>query len=219
MKKVIIGCLGLSLVLVVVGTGAAYYFIWRPASSYLQSFEELSAVAEMDEEVANQQPYAPPANGVLDAGQVDQLIQVQTHVRTTLGARLEELQTKYERLDEKLKGEGRDASITEVLGAWRDISGLLTEAKRAQVEALNEQNLSLQEYRWVRQQAFMAMGVPTMDFAAMMEAAQQGDFDAAKVQSLHPDSLRQAVPPENRTLVEPHAEKLQEMIALAWFGI
>ena len=37
------------------------------------------------------------------------------------------------------------------------------DGKRAQVEALNQANLSVDEYRWVRGRAYAAIGLPVMD--------------------------------------------------------
>jgi HAMP domain-containing protein len=219
MRNVFIGCLGLGLVLLLVGGGAFYYFLWRPLNSQIDSLQEIAAVSEMDSNVENQQAYTPPDDGVMTEAQVNQFLRVQERVRGRLGERLAKLEDKYDRLDDQLKREGRDATMMEVLGAWRDVSGLLADAKRAQVDALNAQDLSLHEYRWIRQQAYMAVGVPTLDLAAMAEAAQQGDFDAARLQPLDADSLQQRVPPENRDLVEPHLDMLEETAALALFGL
>ena len=54
------------------------------------------------------------------------------------------------------------------------------DAKRAQVDALNEVGLSLEEYRWIRSEAYRALGVPfiDVDFARIAEQTRSGQQSA-----------------------------------------
>ena len=62
------------------------------------------------------------------------------------------------------------------MGADRDLAKTYVDAKKAQVEALNSACFSLDEYRWVRQQAYAAVGMPIvdMDFAKVIDDAMAG---------------------------------------------
>ena len=92
------------------------------------------------------------------------------------------------------------------------------DAKRSQVEALNNANLSLDEYRWIRHQAYRALGQPFMDLdiAKIVDDAKRGVTSQA-------GELRGAIGPDgpevNRQLVEKFKKFLEENIALASFGL
>ncbi|MGH8017529.1 MAG: hypothetical protein ACREIA_04455 [Opitutaceae bacterium] len=136
---------------------------------------------------------------------------------TGLGARLDALSTKYQSL-QKLSGEqGETPSLSELFEALKDLSGLVVEAKRAQVAALNQKNYSLQEYEWTRRQIYQAAGIPIDGtFQQIIRDASTGkvpDFEKAIVRE--PVN----VPERNKELVAPHANELIERSALAFFGL
>jgi hypothetical protein len=221
MKKLLLGCLGLTLVLGVVGLGAGYYFVWRPASAYLGGAQELAAVSEMNGDIANQASYTPPADSAVTEAQMDAFVAVQERMGAALGARLDTLRTKYERLEAQMKREGREQpTVAELMQALRDVSGLVREAKRAQVAALNARGLSLSEYRWVRTQTLLAMGEPVIDLSVIAEEVQSGAFSEATIQrAFAPGGTPGALPPETRALVEEHADAVRKTIGLAVFGL
>ncbi len=221
MKKLVLGCLGLTLVLGVVGLGAGYYFVWRPASAYLGGVQELAALHEMNDDVTNQAAYAPPADAALSPAQMDAFVAVQQRMGATLGARLDTLRTKYERLEAQMKREGREQpTVAELMQALRDVSGLVREAKRAQVAALNARGLSLGEYRWVRTQTLLAMGEPVIDLSVIAEEVQGGSFDEATLRrAFAPGGTPDSLPPATRALVAEHADAVRKTIGLAVFGL
>jgi hypothetical protein len=77
-------------------------------------------------------------------------------------------------------------------------------SKRNQVEALNRHDFSLQEYAWVRQQAYQALG-QQVNVASLEQIGATRPAQYASDQAL--------------ALVEPHREQLAEMYVLAWFGL
>jgi hypothetical protein len=148
-------------------------------------------------------------------------VKVQESMQARLGARSTELKAKYDQLDKARKGEGRSPSLTEVLGALKDLSGVIVEGKRAQVDALNQAGFSLEEYTWVRGQVYSAAGLTLaqlnlkdLDFQKIAEAAKSGS--EAPMEKATTD---QEVPERNKELVKPYAAKLQEWMALAFFGL
>ena len=67
-------------------------------------------------------------------------MKVQEGLETKMGARLKELDTKYQTLS---KSNGGNASITEAFGAISDLGSLIVEAKHTQVELLNAEHFSV----------------------------------------------------------------------------
>jgi hypothetical protein len=179
-KKLVIGC-GLGLVLFTVAASAAfYYFVYRPAKTFVGSMAQMGEVAELDAKVTNTQPFTSPTDGALTPEQVTRFVAVQEALHGRMGARATELEAKYKDLEAR-RGQG-DASLTEVAGAYKDIFGVIAEAKRAQVEALNAQRFSLEEYAWVKARFYEAAGVEMtgLDFRELAGALKEGNLDAVK---------------------------------------
>ena len=68
---------------------------------------------------------------------------------------------EYRALLDKEKATALD--VPALVSAYRDLAVGYVEAKQVQVDALNEAGFSLAEYRWVRSQAYAALGMPMMD--------------------------------------------------------
>lgn len=215
MKKVGIGCAivgGVMVIaLVVAGMWAA-----RTAKDYLEGYAELSKIPELNEQVANQSPYQAPADGRLTARQVEQYVSVQQSIREELGRRFRALEEKYDRLSETVEAEGRDANVREILQAWSDIVALVMDAKRAQVDALNETNLSLQEYHWIRTQTLMALGYGAIGFDLEALAEDPSNVLNAAQQADTPDMEAMQ---HNRALLTDYEESMEDWIALGFFGL
>lgn len=216
LRNVLLGCGCFVLLAVLVGGAAFYWFVVRPTREGLAKVEELS---RMEERVEDQSPYDPPADRRLTEEQVERFVAVHQAVREDLGPRWAELQARFEDTD---GGAGQEPSFTEVFGFWRELGGIATDAKRRQVEALNEQGFSLAEYEWVREQAYAALGMEQLAVGIdeMVEAMKEGG-GLQGVGDLEEQQRRieEAVPPENRELVEPYREQLEEWAPLAMFGL
>jgi hypothetical protein len=93
----------------------------------------------------------------------------------------------------------------------------MIEAKRAQVEALNQASFSLEEYHWVRQQVYAAVGIVAAGFDVkdIKQLAEQ----AAGRGEREPAASIGDVPERNKELVKPYEKKLQEWAPLAYFGL
>ena len=156
MKKLVIGC-GLALVLAAIAASAGfYYFVYRPARTFVASMSQLGEVAELDAKVTNTRPFTAPADDTLTEAQVKRFVAVQESLHARMGTRATELQAKYKALDERK--ESGSVALTELVGAYRDLFGVIAEAKRAQVDALNAQAFSLDEYAWVKSRFYEAAG-------------------------------------------------------------
>ena len=105
------------------------------------------------------------------------------------------------------------------MSALRDLANVFVEARRYQVDALNKEGFSQQEYSWVRQQVFEAAGMEVanmVDLTQLERAVRDGtgvdDFSAPKMPQ--PD-----VPAKNRELVKPYMKQFDEWLPLAFFGL
>jgi hypothetical protein len=215
MKKLAIGC-AIVLVIGIIAVAGIGYYGYTKAKGMMAKLQELGQVADLEREVKNKSPFAVPDSRELTAAQLDRLVQVQTRVRERLGASGAAIERNYKSLIDK-----KEATVTDLpalLSAYGDMARALVDAKRAQVEALNDLNVSLEEYRWVRTESYRALGVPfvDMDVSRIMERSKSGG-DPGVV------SLDGAVgdkgPESNVKLVEKYRKQLEEYMALATFGL
>jgi hypothetical protein len=215
MKKLLIGCLVLAVVLAVTA-GAASYYLYRKVDSTISGFKELGTVPELERSVRNKTPFTPPASGELTGAQLDRYLAVQQQVRARLGAGAAEIEQKYKTLLAKDSATIVDAPA--IISAYRDLAKTYVEAKRAQVAALNDAGLSLDEYRWVRRQAYAGIGMPLMelDVAQIMADVKAGRAPAQPTPSLNLTPIAQ---PATVKLVEPHRKALEANAGLAFFGL
>jgi hypothetical protein len=215
-KKVAIGCLVLVIVLAV-GATVALQVISDRVGSTVKGFSELATVPDLERSIRKQEIYKPPASGALTGSQVQRLLQVQQAVRARLGARAAELEREYHTLLQKDSATITDAP--ELLRAYRDIAVGYVDAKRAQVDALNKAGFSLGEYRWVRTQAYGALGIPLVevDMAEIIGDIQSGRTPPEPSRVTTP--LEPTGSPASRQLVAPHRKVLEDNAALAAFGL
>lgn len=216
MKKLAIGC-GVVLVLIAITVAGIGYYAYRKVSSTVAQFAELGQVPEIERDIRNRNAYSPPASGELTDDQIEKLLRVQNHVRERIGARLTEFEAKYRTLADK-----KDATISDtptIIAAYRDLAATWLDAKRGQVEALNNAGLSLEEYRWIRDQSYSALGIPFVDFdlARLVDEAKRG------LEPETPGRVSGAIAPtgpeRNRTRVERVRKQLEQSVALASFGL
>jgi hypothetical protein len=221
MKKLLVGCLVIALFAAVLFAVGGYLLyraaapVLEDARSYLQGLADLS---ELEKDIANQSPYTAPASGELTELQVQRFVRVQDSVRSALGQRMDEIEEKYKHL--KANADNREQpSIGEVLGALREFGGLFVQARRFQIEALNRENFSQDEYHWVRNRVFEAAGIEVasmVDLQKIGEAARKNTgIDDLKA----PELPKVNVPEANRALVKPYVDQMDRWIPLAFFGL
>jgi hypothetical protein len=220
-KKLLVGCLIIAVLgAIVFAVGG--YFLYRAASPVLENarnyLEGMSELGELEKEIANTAPHAPPESGELTEAQVERFVRVQDSVRAALGQRFNEIEQKYEHL--KANAEARkQPSMGEMLSALSDIANVFVQARRFQVNALNQEGFSQAEYSWVRDRIFQAAGMEVtsmVDLKKLEDAVRRGtgvdNIGAPRVPSPN-------VPEKNRALVKPHLEKMDQWLPLAFFGL
>lgn len=217
MKKLLIGCLVI-LVLGAVVIGVGSYFLYRAASPLIQDarnyLEGMSQLGEIDRQITNRASYTAPGSGELNDAQVQRFVRVQQHVRGQLGQRFKEIESKYEYLRSS-----NNPSVTELLSSLREITGVYVDARRYQVEALNKENFSQDEYSWVRDRVFEAAGMEIgsrIDIEKLSEAIRNGTgLEGVSTENIpRPD-----VPAKNRELVKPYVGQMDEWLPLVFFGL
>jgi hypothetical protein len=216
MKKLLIALLVLFLLAGVAAVGVGYY-VYRQVRSTVTQFAELGQVPEIERGVRARGGYAPPPSEELTESQVARLVKVQEAVRARLGERIAEFERKYKALSEKEQAALSDAPS--IIAAYRDLATMLLDAKRAQVDALNQADLSLEEYRWIRSQAYRALGAPyvDLDIGRLIEDAKSGKSTSEPGQLQ--GALGPAGPEVNRKLIEGVKKQLEQNLALASFGL
>lgn len=216
MKKLAVGCL---IVLVLGGAAAAgiAYYAYRKVTQTAAKFAELGNIADIERGVRVRDGFVAPASEEITKAQLDKLIQVQTSIRQRLGERFKDFEQKYKVFSEK----DAPTSVSDyaaVVSAYGDLVSLWMDAKRTQVAALNDAELSLEEYRWIRDQAYRAVGIPYVDLDLAKMAAdfqQRVDEQPGEIRG----GLGPVGPDANRKLVEPFKKHLEECVALASFGL
>ena len=202
MKKALTGCLVVVLLAVVLGGIAGYWFVvrplWNAGSAVVDAAQQWQQVSELEAGVETTTPFTGAADGRLDAQQVTRFVAVQQAIADALGDDWKTLQAKYEALESEVAEEGREPDLAETFGAYQDLSGLVLAAKRAQVDALNEVDMGLDEYRWIRANAYAALGLAAADSA--------------------PQGLEDTALAANAALLRPHRELLTQTMATTWLG-
>ncbi len=217
MKKLAIGCGIVVLVLGVLAVGVGYYGYLKVRGT-VQQFAELAKVPDIERQITVKTSYTPPASGELTASQVDRLMEVQKRVHDRLGENFAKFQQTYKSLADKK--EATAADLPALISAYRDLAAMWLDAKRTQVDALNEAGLSLGEYKWIRSSAYQAIGAPYLDvdFARIAADAKAGVQQASMPGSFE-GAFRGTPPAINVKLVEKFKKQLEDNLALASFGL
>lgn len=199
MKKALTGCLVVALLALVIGGGALWWFVLRPAwnagSEMVAAAQQWTELVQIEAKIDNQSAFEAPADGVIPGEVLTRFVAVQTQIDARVGDRLALLQSRYEAIEAQQGQDGKEPGLQALLGAYGDLFGLLKEAKQSQVDALNAQRMSLDEYRWTRNRAYAALGL-----------------DAAALGTTSPTDASNA----NATALQPHRELLVRTLATAW---
>jgi hypothetical protein len=216
MKKLLIALAIIFALAGIAAVGVGYY-VYRQVRSTVAQFAELAEVPDIERRIRVKGGFVPPTSEELTEKQLASFVRVQAQVRQRIGERFADFERKYKTLLDKEQATIADAPA--VIAAYRDLAATWVEAKRAQVDGLNDVQLSLEEYRWIRDQAYRALGIPfaDLDVSKIVEAAERG------VSSADATQLRGAIgpvgPEVNRKLVAAVKKQLEENVALASFGL
>ena len=225
MKKLLVGCL-LAAVLLTAAAAGTVYLAWgyvspviRTVTGVTEGMTRLGGLAEIEAGLTTTAPYVAPESSELTPAQVERFLRVQRQVRLALGTRGEAFAAKYRELTDKRP----DGSITlptlpQLLDSIGDLSSVYLDAWRAQVQAMNADGFSRDEFTWVRGRVYQAAGLDAARYNAgdledVIEAMARG----AKVD---PPAVRLPdAPARNRALVKPHVAEVTAWLPMVVFGL
>ena len=166
MKKGLLGCLLVGVLLILAVAGTAYWFVLRPmlgeGTQLADAPRDWAGVVEAEQAIRNQSPFAAPSEPRLTQEQVNRFVAINSNLLLRLGAEFETLQRSYETAAAS-QGAGHTPDVTAMVSADPALGELLARARQAQVEGLNRQNMSLAEYRWIRDQVYTALPFLDLD--------------------------------------------------------
>jgi len=220
-KKILAGCL-IVAVIAMIGLGAVALYAYRAmrpvldnAASYM---ERARAVARLGDDITIKTHYEPPKSGELSAAQVERFVAVQSRVRSDLGGQWAEIEKKSAALKARVDANRNDWTLAEFSSVFSEIGNIWIAGRKSQVNALNVQRFSDEEYQWVRRRVYEAAGVQLaggMDLSKIEALARE---NAAKQGvDIQPMDLPE-VPAKNIELVKPHLAKIKEWLPMAGLG-
>ena len=210
------GC-GTFLIIVLLLFGVVGYFGYKFFKSSYNGIKELAEIATIENDVVNQTAYVPPADGLMSLEQVESLVYIQTQVKEAIGPEFESLTSEHQNLLAELEEMNDFAKIRKLLSVSGKLVKPLSNAKRAQIDAINREGISMSEYKWLRSQAMAVLGIPDkkLDLRELLETA-TGEPSEEPQEEPSSDLV---VNPQNRQLLEPHALVLGETLMLSAIGL
>lgn len=215
MKKVAIGC-GIMAAVLTLAIGLGSCFLVHKAKQVVGNYAQLAQIPALNAEIQNRSAFSPPEDGRMDAQQIERFMSVQRGMHDRLGVRFNQLDEKYSQMTRDLEQKGREANLGQSLGALNDLLSVLMEAKRAQVDALNTAGFSYGEYQWIRQQTLIALGQGLAGFN--LEALAGNPAAAGSVLAV-PANLDPQMLEQNRALLKPYEETMDQWLTLTFFGL
>jgi hypothetical protein len=226
MNKALGGCLVAAVVLAVAVGAGLWFFVLKPAAQVADraidgAREGISGVVDLTRAVASMREleagvrttdFAAPADGRLASTQVERFLAVQSAVVAALGPAA---------LSDAALPTDAVGAVAEAAGALRALAGLGETglaAKQAQVDALNAQGMSLDEYRWIRERGTAALVAGGVSIAVAGAGTVGGEAlgRAAQTAQRLGEAAKQAS--EATTAAAEAARRAAEAAQQAWRG-
>lgn len=200
------------ILLVVGAVGTVFYVrIYRPIASPLMAMA--GGLSLEERRLQNIAEFLPPPSGELSADQATRFAAVEEKVEHRLEARVSILALNQADLEEA--SDTGTLSVPIALKAFGRIKAAYLDAKLTQIEAMNLEHFSKQEFEWVRRQLYDAAGLRLSQVDVSEVVA--GVPDAAVVVRTF-DTTGHAAE-HNQRLAQPLAAKLEMWAALGFFGL
>lgn len=212
-KKVLAGCLVVVLV-ALVGAALAWWFILRPMwNAGVEGAKEWVSAIDLGDDITNQSPYEPPADGRMSQAQVDAFIRVRKRIAADMGPDLARLARQAgDAANDRASGD-TPPSLADLGNAYGELSDTVKKLRAAQAAGVNETGLSREEYAWIRRQSIAAMSqlvpMPSAgDVAGMAGLPGLPGFTGPDPD----DETAQAAARHNAALLRPHLPLLRETL-------
>lgn len=219
-KKIALGCLGVGLLVIAVGGFWGYNSFIKPMMGNITEIQSSAQeINQKNNDIQNQSSYSKPESGEISEDQVERFVSVQKNIRQGTEELLTEFQEKYDELGRQF--EEREPTYREMMNVGGDLMGLYADAKQVQVNSLNEAGFSLEEYRYVQQSFYQALGVELFSYNIdeIAKAASEGNINLDMKEFEAAQEQMQEVPEQNRELVSPYADSAEDWIVFAWWGL
>jgi len=232
MKRRLLWGFALGFVILIGAVGTAFYLtIYRPTQAVMADLKQLADLRAMNESITESGGFTPPADGLLTAEQVERFARVQASMASELGSDYGVLQDRAMTLEGLARDENgggaeksdagpetrsRPVRVKEAILAFKGLGPVLRKAKGAQIRALNREGFSLQEYRWVRESVYRALGFTHVTRYFEDYAASDAPAEIAQAEPVpdHPEG-----PPANRELVAPVSSRAEDWFPFLVFGL
>lgn len=212
MKKFLVGCLLVS-VLLCAGAVAAWWFVLRPMwNAGMEGAKDWISAVDLGDDIANQAPFDPPADGRMTPAQAEAFVRVQEHIAAKMGPDLAKVAGQAQAAVGERSSGAREPSLQDLGAVFGETSALLGRLRAAQAEGVNATGLSREEYAWVRRQSLAALSslVPTpqaTDFAVIAGLPAVPGLTAPDAD----DAAAQEAVRHNAALLRPHLPVLQQV--------
>jgi hypothetical protein len=196
------GCGGVLVVLIVL-VAAGYFFVVRPITNFVNSWQ-------VPIQSAGQPVPAPSGNinAALSRSEVEKFVRVRRLERAALGSSFTSAQTILNDVQN-----GQTPSFWQIAGAMRDLGSSVGAARQAQVAGLVKENLSRERYNVIASGVNRALGVPSIDFGKIASDVQSGrvpDINTSVTTTPDPQVVR---------LIAPFKTELSATAALGLLGL
>jgi hypothetical protein len=221
-RKVLLAILGTFVLFMLVSVGVFYFYLLRPAQQVMGDLDQVAELQGMNDLVRNKSSFTPPPDGELTPTDLQRFARVQDAMAA--GLEEDELALLLERAA-RLKGlvlrgdemETRAPNMRQALLAFEGLGPVLTRAKEAQIQALNREGFSAEEYRWVRERVYAGLGFsrPNAYLEDVAARLQRGDKEPAG----EPPAEPAPVPERNREVTAPYSSSADEWFPFLVFGL
>jgi hypothetical protein len=198
------GCLGSTLLVLLVTIGLGYFFVVKPVQNFLAGF---GAPSQTQTTTQNGQTVPAAPQAALTTADVQRFVRVRRSVRTAMGDSFTGVQKVFTEIQN-----GQTPNLVTVLGVLRDAAGSVGQARSAQAAKLEQEGMNLGRYSYVRAEVNKALGVPDIDFQKAAQALSSGQL---------PDLNTTVRPPDAQTtrLVAPFKNELTVTAPLGLLGL
>jgi hypothetical protein len=186
----------------------------------MSDLDQASGLKGMNEGVRNRESFVKPIDGLLTADQLARFARVQSGIHVGLGSDYSVLEERAAKLRGVTTNDGsvkpHRLGVREAIMAFRGIGPVMRRAKELQVNALNVDGFSVEEYRWVREHFYRSLGFSRTgayfeDFAAQVKAGKGMDIPSEA--GLPPE------PEHNKELATAYSDSVRAWFPLLVFGL
>ena len=213
-----IGCGSALIVLLIILSVGGYFaikFVGGKIVGASSEYRRLSEIVTLDKEIVNQSPYTPPEDGLMSLEQRDALVRIQSEINDVLGSDQEQIIRDFIELAKETDSAKDIKKLPKLISLSRKLVGPLHRAKKAQIDAINREGISMEEYEWLRTQAMMVFDIPVVQFnlKQLLDQSDEGTDTSSEASRVLTSQ------PQNRKLLENHEALLRKTLPLSAVGL